>query len=88
MSNVSMIDGHIDNDLDNQKMTDEQIIKALKYCLEQEVHCKGCPYEEYSKKDCTYRLYKDTLDLINRQKTEIERLQKVIETMKNEQLQR
>lgn len=44
-------------------MTDEQkIIKALECCIDYDIVCEGCPLIEY------------TLDLINRQKTEIERL--------------
>ena len=111
MSNVSMIDGHIDNDLDNQKMTDDEIIRLL-----------GDIVTIYAKDATTIygkpvvALLGDALSLINRQnaeiesltekiealgdplqdaqwkiaeqQAEIERLQKVIETMTNEQLQR
>ena len=57
-------------------MTDEQIIKALECCIKQEVNCKQCSYEAYRHKDCTDRFYADIIELIDRQKAEIERLQK------------
>lgn len=55
-------------------MTDEQIIKALECCLK-ENECQVCPYGAV----CLDNKYvsilsKDALDLINRQKVEIERL--------------
>ncbi len=54
-------------------MTDNEIIKALETCCGDN-GCFGCPYT----KDYSCRLLrnpiKDALDLINRQKAEIERL--------------
>lgn len=64
MSEVSLVDGHIDNGL-----SDEDIIKALECCIKND--CDNCPFDSllnYS--DCL----KGFLDLINRQKAEIERL--------------
>ena len=55
-------------------MTDNEIKEALECCLKNEIDCHGCPYEEYSKRDCTDRFYADVIELINRQKAEIERL--------------
>ena len=57
-------------------MTDNEIIKALECCsyATSNKDCEKCPYypdEECVKKQCT-----DILDLINRQKAEIERLTK------------
>ena len=65
MSNVSLVNGHIDR----PKMTDEEIIKALECCADEDMGCEVCPYWA---KGCTVE--KDTIDLINRQQAEIERL--------------
>lgn len=54
-------------------MTDNEIIKALECCNEIKIsNCDECPllYDECSK----YDLYKLALDLINRQRAEIDRL--------------
>ena len=68
MNSVSMIDGHIDNG-----MSDEDIIKALTYCRTVVKECdENCPYIDYI--DCERKIFADALDLINRQKAEIERL--------------
>ena len=57
-------------------MTDEQIVKALEYCSSSDLgQCKDCPFYEQCEND--ELLAKYTLDLINRQKAEIERLQKL-----------
>jgi hypothetical protein len=53
-------------------MTDNDIIKALNRCCEF-ADCRGCPFQLGG--DCIRRLCKESLDLINRQKAEIERLQ-------------
>jgi len=57
-------------------MTDNEIIKALERCSTTMAgECKECPlYKQVD--NCTSKLTKDALDLINRQKAEIERLQK------------
>ena len=57
-------------------MTDSEIIKAFEICNNSSLNCSdGCPYH---KKEighyCLYRLNSDALDLIHRQKAEIERL--------------
>ena len=58
-------------------MTDNEIIKALEWHSNDEIHCSACPYEEHSVTHyCVDMVMKDALDLINRQKKEIERLQK------------
>ena len=54
-------------------MTDEQIIRAADICRTGK--CNGCPYHELYTAGCVGFLMKDALDLINRQKAEIERLQ-------------
>ncbi len=63
-------------------MTDNDIIKALECCLKGDYDkiinalCAKCPYCKNT--DCKLILQQDVLDLINRQKAEIERLQKII----------
>lgn len=55
-------------------MTDNEIIKALECCGEED-KCKECPYYNKGNFKClNYKFFKDLLDLINRQKAEIERL--------------
>ena len=48
-------------------MTDNEIIKALECCSDS--NCHECPIE-----GCTDDIFRNALDLINRQKAEIERL--------------
>lgn len=59
-------------------MTDNEIIKALERCSTTMAgECKECPlYKQVD--NCTSKLTKDALDLINRQKAEIERLEQVV----------
>ena len=59
-------------------MTDNEIIKALECCRNDE--CSQCPLQDgvCSEKD----VIKDALDLINRQKAEIERLNKRVDGQK------
>ena len=52
-------------------MTDNEIIKALE-CCPQYIMCGHCPFRNVE--NCMSALYVDALDLINRQKAEIERL--------------
>ena len=53
-------------------MTDNEIIKALELCSADECWCDDCPYKNL----CTDTdITKFALDLINRQKSEIERLE-------------
>lgn len=53
-------------------MTDTEIIKALECCVRQKNSCNGCPAHTMN---CTPRVAMAfALDLINRQKVEIERL--------------
>ena len=59
-------------------MTDKEIIKGLECCKDygdDGMSCKDCPYAECdSKRGCASEMCEDALDLINRQKAEIERL--------------
>ena len=65
-------------------MTDNEIIKALECCtrgrmIGGKIPCTDCPYDKFNAEyniACSPRLMKDAFDLINRQKAEIERLQK------------
>ena len=58
-------------------MTDNEIIKALECCsIDDHIGvCKECPFTDVCDED-EQALQKHALDLINRQKAEIERLQK------------
>ena len=61
-------------------MTDEQIVKALEYCSSSDLgQCRNCPFYEQCEND--EQLVKYTLDLIKRQKAEIERLEKHAQTI-------
>ena len=66
--------------MDNKKLSDNEIIKAMEYCedsADTDKHCLKCPYcnESY----CLDKMMADALSLINRQKAEIERLENNIE---------
>ena len=75
MYEVSMIDGHIDE----PKMTDNEIIRAVGLCNGIESgRCEECSYRNTKDGDCVEILAEDTIDLINRQKAENEKLLKVI----------
>ncbi len=65
---VSLIDGHIDDDV---QMTDNEIIKALEHC--ERGYCYRCPANKFGG-GCTDKAKRLAIDLINRQKAEIERL--------------
>lgn len=52
-------------------MTDKEIIKALE-CCGNYCYCKECVYKGL---ECNVLLNRDSLDLINRQKAEIEKLE-------------
>ena len=68
MSDVSLIDGHIDN-----TMTDEEIIKAFECCYLYDVmFCDKCP----NKDTCgEIDVAESVLDLINRQQARIKELE-------------
>ena len=74
---VSLIDGHVDDD--TNRMTDNEIIKVLECCSNAEP-CENCPYQ----KQCDETdLAEIALNLINRQKAEIEMLQNDLSTWKD-----
>lgn len=63
-------------------MTDNEIIKALECCSHrnEDLPCDGCPAYNIAQM-CMEDLMSDALDLINRQKAEIERLNKNYEEL-------
>ena len=69
MNSVSLVDGHIDE----PRLTDEEIKKIFDMCSSDDVVCdNNCPLID--EKNCTTCIAKHALDLNNRQKAEIERL--------------
>ena len=54
-----------------RKFTDNEIVKALNCCGSE--NCQGCPYWDY-KCQGGNQMIRDAIDLINRQKAEIESL--------------
>lgn len=67
MSNVSLVNGHIDR----PKMTDEEVIKAWEKVLA----TGDAPFGEHWLCSITTGLAKETFDMLNRQKAENERLE-------------
>ena len=60
----------------NNNLTDNEIIKALECCCKNN-NCEGCPLDYLTfSSQCASELIIKSLDLINRQNSEIERLQK------------
>ena len=60
-------------------MTDDDIIKAMQCVIGNSVNCSECTYQKVLPfPSCTRMCAKDALDLINRQKAEIERLKRDI----------
>ncbi|MBQ4160568.1 MAG: hypothetical protein IJD83_06510 [Clostridia bacterium] len=62
-------------------MTDNEIINALKCCITND--CAKCKaYDETNDKivDCLHAICRNALDLINRQKEEIERLEDMLDS--------
>ena len=61
-------------------MTDNEIVKALECCCKNN-NCDGCPLDYLTfSSQCASELAIKSLDIINRQKAEIERLNKEVET--------
>lgn len=61
-------------------MTDNDIIKANEFCSLIPMNCKECSY--WGKEDCVKVMTTDTLDLINRQKAEIDECHKQLDEFK------
>ena len=55
-----------------RKFTDDEIAKALECCREKD--CCDCPMSEYPQTICEWDAFDLAIDIINRQKAEIERL--------------
>lgn len=58
-------------------MNDNDIIKAIEYCFDEDAPCEGCPM--FNKNFCKTELLKSALDLINRQKAEISMLNEILD---------
>jgi len=61
----------------DKKLNDEEIIQSLRQCASDEGGCVGCVLKDMHCANCIRRLQAESLNLINRQKAEIERLGKV-----------
>ena len=58
-------------------MTSEEILKALIECTTADGTCEKCPYHErYGAESCIEEVFKDAIELIKKQREEIERWQK------------
>jgi hypothetical protein len=57
-------------------MTDREIIQALELCDKDPFYCVNCPF--YKNRFCRKELKEKSLDLINRQQAEIEKLEGAI----------
>ena len=70
--------------MNDNKLTDNEIVEAMKRCIANDCEETGCPL--YNEADtyamCVTILLEKTLDLINRQKAEIERLTSTQEILK------
>ena len=62
--------------MNEKKLTDEELVKAYELCITDSIRCNECPYSEPFRDgfvSCNGDMEEDVLDLINRQKAEIER---------------
>ena len=70
-----------DNELKKwNKEAEDRIIKALEGCVANDIlqqHCENCDYRKHGN-ECMNVLLDQVVDLINRQKAEIERLEEKI----------
>ena len=67
-----------------EKLTPEEIKKALECCTPTNESCLNCPLINISVPECAGILYKETLDLINRQQAEIETMLKDLQFRTNQ----
>lgn len=71
----------------NKKYPDEEIIKALEYCNADRNECDKCVLQRECESNPFYSaIAEQALDLINRQKAEIERLRAKVKTRTQEKL--
>lgn len=62
-------------------MTDNEIIKAMQCVIGNEALCSECTYQKVLPfPSCRRKCAKNALDLINRQKAEIERLEEMLDS--------
>lgn len=68
-----------------KKMTENEILKALKICHDYS-NCDGCQYGKFRTKKglCVDMLHKDSADLINRQTAEVKALNEVADKLASE----
>ena len=66
--------------MENNKLTDSEIVKALECCVNEKT-CKNCAYNG---RPCMTPLKRDALNLINRKDKEINRLQARVELLDTE----
>lgn len=59
----------------DHKYTDDEVIRALECCANT-LECRNCPL--FDEDNCTYRNINYVLDLINRQRAEIEILNEIV----------
>ena len=65
------------------RLTDNEIIKSLECCGRiKGQDCDTCPLTDLQLSECTAKVATESLDLINRQKAEIERLNEKYSRMK------
>lgn len=67
-----------------RKFTDEEVIKALECLAFTEGSCVGCIYQSAPFPTCRELVARQTLDLINRQRAEIESLNEIVFTDRTE----
>lgn len=68
----------------NKNLTDEDVVEGLERCISTTTDkaCAGCPFNKQNLCDIDqWALEKYALNLINRQKAEIERLNKEVEEL-------
>ena len=72
----------------DKKLTDEEIIQSLGQCASDDGGCVGCVLKDMHCANCIRRLQAESLALIKRQATEIEKLQEefllIFEKMESE----
>lgn len=56
--------------MEEKKLTDNEIVKAVEYCSRYDVPCNGCPVKDEPRSWVCKKLLIDILDLIRRLQTE------------------
>jgi hypothetical protein len=68
----------------DKEYTDVEIIEILEHCCTDELSCESCPAYDAPTKDCNGVNWFDILQLVKRQKAEIEELKRQIENIELE----